>query len=58
VDAAELNRVAKLVLDGAFRVHSALGPGLLESTYKACLAYELTKMGLLAEVEVPLPLVI
>ena len=34
-------KIGKLILDCAFRVHSALGPGLLESAYEACLAYEL-----------------
>jgi len=37
------------------RVHSELGPGLLESTYKKCLAYELQKRGLGVKVEVPQP---
>jgi hypothetical protein len=39
------------------RVHSALGPGLLESAYEACLHYELTKGGLRVEAQKPLPLV-
>ena len=34
-------RVGKLILDCAFKVHSALGPGLLESVYETCLAHEL-----------------
>ena len=38
-------------------VHSRLGPGLLESAYQACLAFELQKAGLHVECEVPLPLV-
>ena len=54
---AELNAVGKLALDCAFRVHTALGPGLLESSYKACLAYELTKAGVTVQMEVPVPLV-
>jgi GxxExxY protein len=52
-----LNRLAKAVLDAAFAVHSELGPGLLESTYKACLAYELAKRGIGSLLEVPVPLV-
>ncbi|QDT67635.1 hypothetical protein MalM25_05350 [Planctomycetes bacterium MalM25] len=36
-------RLAKAVLDAAFRVHSELGPGLLETVYEKCLAIELTK---------------
>jgi GxxExxY protein len=39
------------------RVHSALGPGLLESAYEACLLYELIKSGLRVEAQKPLPLV-
>ena len=39
------------------RVHSALGPGLLESTYRACLAHELHFLGVSVRKEVPLPIV-
>jgi len=39
------------------RVHTALGPGLLESAYEACLQYELIKLGLRVEAQKPLPLV-
>jgi GxxExxY protein len=52
-----LNQIAKTVLDCSFRVHTALGPGLLESSYKACLAFELNQAGLDAQIEVPVPLV-
>lgn len=51
------NEISKIVLDSAIKVHRALGPGLLESAYKECLAYELRKRGLFVEVEKPLPLV-
>jgi GxxExxY protein len=44
-------------LDCAFRVHSAVGPGLLESAYEACLAYELRIAGLNALTQVPRPLI-
>jgi GxxExxY protein len=54
---ARLNQTSKVCLDCAFRVHSALGPGLLESSYKACLGYELVQAGLSAQIEVPVPLV-
>lgn len=57
MDNDSLNGLAKAALDAAFAVHSELGPGLLESTYKACLAYELSKRGLRAMVEVPVPVV-
>jgi GxxExxY protein len=51
------NEISKMILDAAFKVHSALGPGLLESAYQACLVHELKKSGLKTEVEKPLPLV-
>ncbi len=45
------------ILNCAFTVHSALGPGLLEKTYEECFAYELQQIGLLAEKQKELPLV-
>ena len=51
------NELTEIILRCAFKVHSALGPGLLESAYKACLAYELRKMGLFVETEKPMPLI-
>lgn len=54
---AELNGLAKNVLDAAYRVHTELGPGLLESAYTACLVYELQKAGIEVLTEVPVPLV-
>lgn len=53
----EVNQITHEILDSAYRVHSALGPGLLESAYQACLVYELRKKGLTVEVEKPLPLI-
>jgi len=55
--AKDENELSKIILDAAFRVHSALGPGLLESAYEACLAYELRNEGLEVLTQVPLPLV-
>ena len=40
------NLLARQIVDGAYRVHTTLGPGLLESVYEAALAYELEKRGL------------
>lgn len=40
-DAKDKNELSRIILDAAFKVHTALGPGLLESAYEACLAYEL-----------------
>lgn len=45
------------ILGCAFKVHSKLGPGLLESAYQACLKYEIEKMGLEVKSEVPIPLI-
>lgn len=47
----------QIVMDAAYRVHTRLGPGLLESAYEACLAYEIRKRGLELKCQVPLPLV-
>ena len=49
--------VSHQVIKAALKVHSALGPGLLESAYKACLAHELRKSGFKVELEVPLPVI-
>lgn len=51
------NSLSKIILDAAFRVHSEVGAGLLESAYEACLAYELRRAGLQVLAQVPLPLV-
>ncbi len=53
----DLNQLSEAVLGCAYRVHSALGPGLLESVYKACLAIELRDAGFLISVEHPCPVV-
>lgn len=52
-----LDVITGQIIDSAMRVHSALGPGLLESTYKVCLAYELGEKGLAIASEIPLPVV-
>ena len=49
--------VARQIVDAAFKVHSTLGPGLLESVYEVCLAYELTKRGLEVSRQVALPVI-
>jgi len=54
---AELKQLSQEILDAAFRVHTALGPGLLESAYEHCLCYELQKNGLCATSQVQLPVV-
>ena len=47
--------IIKVVLDEAFHVHKRIGPGMLESVYKTCLAYRLQRRGLLLEMEKPVP---
>jgi GxxExxY protein len=53
----ETEQIFKKILDCAFKVHSELGPGLLESAYQECLYYELLKHNLKVEKQKPLPLV-
>jgi GxxExxY protein len=45
------------IIGAAMNVHRALGPGLLESAYEACLAYELGKLGMRVERQKPVPLI-
>ncbi len=52
-----LNELTSAIFGAAIKVHRALGPGLLESAYRACLAYELRKLGLHVETEKPIPLI-
>src|SRR5207245_7873882 len=49
------NDVVRAVVDAAFKVHTTLGPGLLESVYRKVLRYEIEKRGLRVETEVPIP---
>jgi GxxExxY protein len=51
------NDLARIVVDAAFKVHTTLGPGLLESVYRDVLKYELEQRGLHVEREVPIPVV-
>jgi GxxExxY protein len=51
----EVEAIGKKILDAAYTVHSELGPGLLESVYEACTAYELRQKGLTAETQVVVP---
>jgi GxxExxY protein len=53
----DIEKVAHEIVDSSIKIHSALGPGLLESAYQTCMAYELRKRGLRVEQEVPLPVV-
>ena len=51
------NELSKIIIGCAMKVHTKLGPGLLESAYEACLAYELRKAGLRFERQKPMPLI-
>jgi GxxExxY protein len=53
----EFNDLSNEIIGLAIKVHKALGPGLLESSYKECLFYEIVNAGLFAEKEKKLPLV-
>jgi len=53
----ERDQITHEILDSAYKVHSKLGPGLLESAYRTCLAYELRKKGFIVEEEKPLPII-
>lgn len=48
-----LNAISGQIVDAAMRVHTALGPGLLESAYEVCLTHELRKRGLKVETQAP-----
>ncbi len=51
----DIEEIGRNIVHSAIKVHKALGPGLLESVYQKCLAYELEKTGLTVVCEVPLP---
>ena len=53
----ELDGLAYKIIGAAITVHRHLGPGLLESAYEACLAFELTDLGLFVERQKELPIV-
>jgi GxxExxY protein len=50
------DEITEVILQQAFHVHTALGPGLLESAYKECLCYDLKKVGLDVQKEKSMPL--
>ena len=53
----ELNDISGKIIELAIKVHSALGPGMLEGAYEACLMFELMNAGLKAESQLKLPIV-
>jgi GxxExxY protein len=54
---ATLDRTARTIIDAGLKVHKALGPGLLESVYEHCVAYELVARGLTVRRQVPMAIV-
>jgi GxxExxY protein len=54
---AHVERLCNAIVDSGLKVHRALGPGLLESAYEHCLAYELASRGVALARQVPLPIV-
>lgn len=53
----QINQITRQIIGAAMRVHTALGPGLLESAYRACLIHELRKRGFKVASEVGLPVI-
>jgi len=55
VNKLDENQISKIIVDCCYRIHTTLGPGLLESVYLEILLYELKKLGLKCEKEVGMP---
>lgn len=51
----EMEQIAAQIVDAMVTVHRELGPGLLESTYQACLTHELRSRGVKVQCEIPMP---
>lgn len=51
------NELSKIIVDASYKIHTRLGPGLLESVYEAILYHELTKKGLIVERQKPIPVI-
>ena len=56
-DFGEINNISKAIIGSAIEVHRVLGPGLLESTYEACLVYELINRGHKVEQQKTVPVI-
>lgn len=52
-----IDEVAREIVDAAFRVHVALGPGLLESVYEACMCRDLSRRGIPFEKQIEVPII-
>lgn len=51
------NEISRVIVDSAFKIHTTLGPGLLESVYEATLTYELKKRGCSLEIQKGIPVI-
>ena len=56
-DKERLDQITRRVIGAAIEVHKTVGPGLLESAYQVCLAFELREQGLKVEEQLPLPVI-
>jgi GxxExxY protein len=52
----DIELIAREIVDSAIRVHTCLGPGMLETAYEACVEYELGKRSLRVQKQVPMPI--
>lgn len=50
------NEIGDVIVNAAFKVHSAVGPGLLESAYEACLLIELKRRSIVVREQIPIPI--
>jgi GxxExxY protein len=57
VPSSRINQTTGKIIGACIKVHRALGPGLLESAYEACVAYELNELGLQVQRQKPVPLI-
>jgi GxxExxY protein len=57
VPLSRVNQISGAIIGACIKVHRKLGPGLLESAYEACVAYELNQLGILFERQKPVPLI-
>lgn len=57
VPSSKINQTTGKIIGACIKVHRALGPGLLESAYEACVGYELVELGLQVQCQKPVPLV-
>jgi GxxExxY protein len=57
LDKSHENSIAKEIVDGAYKIHTKLGPGLLESVYEVILTHELKKRGLHVQRQLPVPII-